>query len=500
MSNRQSLRGAYLLVGAKGLSAVLGLLSTLVLARLLTPEDYGLVVLVDAAVTVLASLTELQLAAVLIHLPHLTDAHLRTAWTMNCLRAALLATLVVLMGPVLASVYAKPELQGIAWGISLSLFMGGLINPKMTLLVRELNFKSEFILSLSQKLTGLIVTVVAALVLKNYWALVLGTIATQACALVVSYRCVPFRPAFTLVHMRSLWGYSVWLTGSLFVKTLTSKLDQFVVGKLFSVQTTGLYSVATRLSNVLFTDTLAAALRVISPSLVAHQHQPAELNQAYLRSLGVVCMLFLPIAVMASALSTPLIRLALGTQWMGVAPAFQWLVAALCIEAIGSVALSVVLATLNTKLAFQRDVLSLLARCTCMAVGVFTAGFEGLLWGRFASALLDALLYFRMAAQVTALSLWTQLLHHWPCGLVSVWVFGVLYLLQGQHNWVQVSPFHTALWLVAYGGLGLLLLVGGLALLWWLRGQPQSTEWLIARYVGQTIKHRLLKNSLNAAP
>lgn len=500
MSNRQSLRGAYLLVGAKGLSAVLGLLSTLVLARLLSPEDYGLVVLVDAAVTVLASLTELQLASVLIHLPQLTDAHLRTAWTMNCIRAALLSILVIMMGPMLATLYDKPQLEGIAWGISLSLFMGGLINPKMTLLVREMNFNSEFILSVSQKLTGLVVTVIAAWFYQNYWALVLGTVATQACSLVVSYWCAPFRPAFTLVHMRSLWGYSGWLTGSLFVKTLSSKLDQFAMGKLFSVQATGLYSVATRLSTVLFTDTLAAALRVISPSLIPHQHNPEELSKAYLRSLCVVCMLFLPIAVIASALSTPLIRLALGTDWMGVAPVFQWLVMALCVEAIGSVGLSVVLATLNTQLAFQRDVWSLFTRCCCMAVGVYAAGFEGLLWGRLVSAVLEALLYFRMAKQVTLLSVKIQLCAHWPCGLVSFITYGVLHHLQAQHSWAQVPASHTAGWLLLYGISGCLLVIGGLAALWCIRGKPQSTEWLIATYVGQVVQRHIVKNPYKSIP
>ncbi|MFN7506200.1 MAG: oligosaccharide flippase family protein, partial [Limnobacter sp.] len=347
MNSTKSLHGAYLLVGGKGLSAVIGLASMLVLARLLTPEDYGLVVLVEAAVTLLAAITELQLASVLIHLPRVSDAHFSTAWTMNLIRACVLCGLVVLIAPWLASFYAEPRLTDIAYVSSLSLFLGALLNPKMAILIRDLDFQKEFILHLSQKVAGFVVTVGTAWYLRDYWALVLGTLATQVCGFVVSYWCYPFKPSFTLSKIRDLWGYSVWLSLSNFIKTLNSKQDQFLVGKMFSASTTGVYAMATRLSNVLFTETLGAALRVVSPSLRAHTDNLAELNKAYLHTQSLVTLVFLPIASIVSALALPVIELTLGVKWIEVTDVFRLLVLALALEAIGGVGLSVVLATLN---------------------------------------------------------------------------------------------------------------------------------------------------------
>lgn len=497
MSNRKSLRGAYLLVGAKGLSAGIGLLSTLVLARLLQPEDYGLVVLVDAVVTVLAAITELQLASVLIHLPKVNDDHFSTAWTMNLIRSAVLAGLVIALAPAMAAFYGQPELEAIAWGVSLALFMGGLINPKMAMLVRDLNFKSEFILSLSQKLVGFTVTVIAALILRNYWALVLGTIATQLCALVVSYCCVRFKPRFTLVNMRDMWGYSIWLTASLFFKTLNNKLDQFVVGKLYTPQTTGVFALGNRLATVMFTDTLAAALRVISPSLVPHQHEKVALSQAYLRSLGVVWCVFLPVATLASALSEPLISVALGEKWIAVTDVFRLLVLALCLEAIGGVGLSVVFATLNTRLAFVRDIASLCVRASCLATGIALGGFIGLLWGRALSAVADVLLYFVIAGRVSGLSVFTQVKLNWRSTVACFSTYGILWAIQAHQNlpWFEQSTTKNIAYLLGLALLGAMVQVAVQALLWWASGKPPSTEVTIAHYVWQALRRRFVRLS-----
>ncbi|MFN4329822.1 MAG: lipopolysaccharide biosynthesis protein [Limnobacter sp.] len=484
MNSRQSLKGAYLLVGAKGLAASIGLISTLVLARLLHPEDYGLVVLVDAVVTLLAAMTELQMASVLTHLPKVTDAHLCTAWTLNALRATALAALVWASAPLLAWFYGKPELESIAWAMSLSVFLGSLQSPRMAMLARELNFKSEFILTLSQKLVGFAVTLVAALYWRNYWALVAGTVATQACALVMSYWCAPFRPRITLVKLKDLWGYSMWLTASMFVKTLNARMDQFTVGKLFSTHTTGVYSLAGRLSSVLFTETLAAALKVISPSLVPLQNQRTALAKAYLNSLALVCCLFLPMATIASALSEPVIAIALGPKWNDVTDVFRVLVMVACLESLGTVGLSVVLATLNTRLAFHRDLLSLCARLLSMSAGYALGGFTGLLWGRAACALVDCLLYFRIAGQVTGLSLSQQTLSTWrtltACVLTYATVAG------GQLSPLAVPPggaMSSVLGLVAWGVAGLILHGAVQWLIWVFAGRPDGPERAIAHYL-----------------
>jgi PST family polysaccharide transporter len=489
--NAKSLHGAYLMVAGKGLSALIGLASMLILARLLEPEDYGLVVLVEAALTLLAAVTELQMVSVLIHLPKVDDEHFSTTWTLNLIRAFVLCSLVVLIAPGIAGFYDDDRLVDIAYVSSVSLFLGAMLNPKMALLVRDLDFKKEFLLGLSQKVAGFAVTVIVAYQLRNYWALVLGTLATQICGLVVSYWCYPFKPSLTLSKVRELWGFSMWLSLANFVKTLNVKLDQFVVGKMFNPSVTGVYSLATRLSTVLFTDTLGAALRVVSPSLREHTHNPLELNKAYLKTQSLVTLIFLPVASITSALASPLIDLALGPKWIDVVDVFRVLVLALCLEAIGGVGLSVVMATLNTRLAFYRNLVSIAGRAAFMAIGLYAGGFYGLLLGRAASALLDLLLYFAIAGKVTGLSVRKQLWLNWRTVLSCALVYPVLYALQTP-PWPLIgdSSLLQAFWLLTMIGAGLLMQLFVQGLLWILCNRPDSIEPLFLAYLKSKFIHR----------
>lgn len=482
--NDKSLKGAYLLVAAKGLSSVIGLASMLILARLLSPEDYGLVVLVDAAVTLLAAVTELQMASVLIHLPKVEDEHFSTAWTLNLIRAFVLGALVMLVAPGLANFYNEARLLDIAYVSSISLFVGALLNPKMAIPIRDLDFKKEFILSLSQKIAGFAVTVAVAFQLRNYWALVLGTLATQICAFVVSYWCYPFRPAFTLSKVKDLWAYSVWLTLSNFVKTLNVKLDQFLVGKVFSAQTTGIYSLGTRLSTVLFTDTLGAALRVISPSLRQHVGNVELLQKNYLQTQSLVCLIFLPLAITISAISTPLIWLALGPNWVEVTEVFRLLVLAFCLEAIGGVGLSVVMATLNTRLTFYRDLASIALRTASMLIGLHAGGFTGLLVGRTLSSMIDLILCQFIASRVTHLGLGSQFASNWRTVSSGCLVYPCLYFMPAP-SWAMPDSdgFFQAIWLLILMSMGIGFYALIQASLWWCSGRPPSAEHALFNYL-----------------
>lgn len=488
----KSLRGAYLLVGGKGLSAVIGLASMLILARLLKPEDYGLVVLVEAVVTLLAAITELQMASILIHLPKVEDAHFSTVWTLNLIRACILCLLVVLIAPAVAGFYDDPRLLGIAYVSSLSLFLGAILNPKMAVLIRDLDFRKEFLLGVSQKIAGFVVTVTAAYYLRNYWALVLGTLATQLCGFLMSYKCYSFKPVFTLSKVRDLWTYSLWLSLANFVKTLNIKLDQFVVGKMFSAGTTGVYSLATRLSTVLFTDTLGAAIRVVSPSLRIHAGDQTAMNKAYLSTQSLVTLIFLPIASITSALALPLIDLALGPKWIEVTDVFRLLVLALCLEAIGGVGLSVVLATLKTRLAFVRDLASIAGRALFMAVGLYQDGFNGLLVGRALSSLLDLCLYCAIAGKVTGVGIREQLQLNWRTVLSSACVYPILYALQQPPPWFDFddSKLLQTGWLATMIGAGLLMQVVAQGSLWMLSGRPQSIELVFYAHIRKKITQR----------
>ena len=220
-------KGVLWLGAAKLLINLLALISTLMLARLLTPEDFGLVALATTMLAIVSSVTELSLASALIHHNDPKDSHFHTAWSLNFCRAVIVGTLFCAAAPLAASLYQEPRLLNIMLALGASVMLAGLNNPKTVILTRNLVFWQEFVMTVSQKLAGFIVGITIAILYKSYWALIGGTLASQLVGILVSYVIIPFKPKFVFIHARELFSFSIWLTLAQIVNTLNYKFDYF---------------------------------------------------------------------------------------------------------------------------------------------------------------------------------------------------------------------------------------------------------------------------------
>ena len=187
---------------------MIGIVSTVLLARLLVPADFGLVAIAGAAMALLAVMTEFSLAKALVQMDDPSEDHFHTAWTMNAIRGVLLAGLIVALSGPLAAFYGDERLREIFWLVALTAAIGSLANPKLAVFERELQFHQAFIMGLTSKLVGFAVTVGIALYYRSYWALVIGPLASEAALLLVSYKLYPFAPRLRLNRWRELWSFS----------------------------------------------------------------------------------------------------------------------------------------------------------------------------------------------------------------------------------------------------------------------------------------------------
>src|SRR5690606_11060647 len=124
----------------------------------------------------------------------------------------------------------------------------GLTNPRRIMYQRDLIFWQEFVLAVSQKLTGFIAAVAIAILYHSYWALVIGTLVTQATNVAVSYLVLPFRPKICFRHMREFFSFSAWLSAGQIVNTLNWRFDYLLVGKMLGNTSLGYYSVGSNLA------------------------------------------------------------------------------------------------------------------------------------------------------------------------------------------------------------------------------------------------------------
>src|SRR4051794_29839855 len=167
-------KGSMWISASRAITNLLAFISTLVLARLLIPDDFGLVALATTMLAIVSSLTELSMTSALIHHRNVTDDHLHTAFTLNMLRGALIGALFCVFAPFAGALYGEPHLPPVMYALGVNSFIFGLGNPRRVMLSKELIFWQDFLLNVSQKLTTLVVSIGIAYVYRSYWALVLG--------------------------------------------------------------------------------------------------------------------------------------------------------------------------------------------------------------------------------------------------------------------------------------------------------------------------------------
>lgn len=468
-------RGVLWLSGAKVVVNVLGLVSTLVLARLLTPEDFGLVAIAMTLIALLQSVTEMSLSAALIHHQAPTDDHFNSAWTMNALRALLLASVLGIASPFVADFYKDPRLLPVLLLLSGSMALAGLNNPKQVVLTRRLEFWQEFAVLVTQKLAGFLVGVGMALVFHSYWALVAGTLATQIAGLIVSYCVVPFRPRPSLSKVRELWSFSAWVTLSYILNTINWKLDHLLIGTFISPKALGIYTVGDNLAGLPTRETIGPLEQALFPGLRQVTDDPERLRRTYARAQALITMIALPVGFGVGALARPLVELVLGPKWLEAVLIVQVLSCVFAVQTISSAVHPLAMAKGKTRMMFGRDVFGFCLRVPIILVGMWWAGMVGIVFGRMVSGTLGVFINATLVRRLIGLTIRQQLFNSWR-SLLSVTVMWSA-LTATVHHWpVNGGALERAGWLAGLG------LAGGatyLALhfaLWGLAGKPAGAE------------------------
>ncbi|WP_032935103.1 lipopolysaccharide biosynthesis protein [Mesorhizobium sp. WSM3626] len=402
-------KGAAWITAARLITNLLGLVSTLVLARLLTPGDFGIVALGWTVLAILNSVTEISIGAVLIHHPNPTKEHLDTAWTLSAVRAAAVAAMLMVVAMPAESAFAEPRLPPVLAALAISTLIGGLGSPRRILLTRDLVFWQQFLVEVSQKLVGLIVSAVFAFIFKSYWALVAGTLASDFTGLVISYVVAPFKPKPGLRHWREMFGYSIWLTLAQAINTLNWRFDHLLIGAFLGKTPLGYYSVGDNLAAMPTREAIAPLTSVLFPAF-AHvkNRDDGGLEKVYQSSQALVTMIALPVGVGMALIAEPLVRLTMTDKWLPAVIVIQALSAVFAIQTLGSLAQPLAMATGDTRLLFKRDVQAFVLRVPSVVVGLWLGGLAGVAIARAVAGVIGIFFNLQVVRQLTGIGYLAQ--------------------------------------------------------------------------------------------
>jgi len=331
-------RGAAWVVAWRIATRVLGLCSTLILVRLMAPEEFGLVALAAAFAASLDICLALGVEEQIIRAKAPDRALYNTAFTINLLRGLTVGSLLVAAAGPAAAFFGDARLEPILLALAASAALSGLANIGVVDFRRELRFEREFLLQLLPRLVGISITIGLAFWLHSHWALVGGILANRFGIVVMSYALHPFRARLSLVAWRALAGVSAWSWALSVATTLRDRADSLVIGRLLGPAALGHYAVGMEVATLPSSELVDPICRACMPGFAENRREGADGGAAdFLRVLGMLALLTLPAGIGISLLAGPVVALGFGQAWLPAVPVVQVLGVASMLTLFGNV-------------------------------------------------------------------------------------------------------------------------------------------------------------------
>lgn len=371
--------GALILTAGRMASQILGFAGTLVTARLLVPEDFGLMAIALAVFGVASALTELPIAAAVVQMEKVTRTDLNTAWTINAIRGALAMVLMVASSWPLAAAYQEPRLVLLISVLAIYPLLLGLRNPAMELYTRELDFRREAITETSIKVATFVVMTGLAWATRSYWSIAMGLLASGVTAVVMSYWLRPFAPRPSLTGARRFFGFSIWLSLSAIAESLRLTSSTMIIGKLEGQSAVGAYSLANRFSVQLDSILVVPFERSLFSAFSSIQKSKEELRTLYLDTFHAIAAVAVPLCVGVALVASQLIDVVAGSGWELAGPALLYLSLSIAFQALGTPGMSLSIALGKTKWVFILQAIAAAVHIALLATLIYTHGYVGAL-------------------------------------------------------------------------------------------------------------------------
>lgn len=492
-------RGSAWLTAARVISNGLAFCSTIVLARLLSPEDFGLVALATSIQMIALAVTELSLSQALVQHRDPNESHFNTVWTLGVIRGVFLAFLLCVFAPLISRGFGDERLEFILYAIALSVFIAGLGNPRFAMLQRQLIFKQEAFLAVLSRTTMVLASITVAVIWKSYWALIVGVLASQIVASSSTYLFLPYLPRFSLQRFSEIWSFSVWLTLGKAINTINWRFDHLLVGGTLGQAVLGIYSTGSNLAQLPTREALAPLNSTFFPAFSRIADDPQRLRDGYRRGQAFLTFAALPIGLTLALIADPLIVLAMGEKWRGAIPVVQVLTVVFALQTLGSMVTALGMATGNTRLLFVRDIQMFFVRLPIIIVGTIYWGLPGLLVSRAIAGLFATVVNMFLVRRLIKMSVTEQFrINRRNLFAALVMILGTI-AMQLYFFDVEPGDLHNGAIMIAVSIFaGLFIYFGTVFATWAATGRAKGPETELIRLIGAA-KSRLKEKLKTAA-
>ncbi|MEL7213956.1 MAG: lipopolysaccharide biosynthesis protein [Pseudomonadota bacterium] len=298
--------------------------SVIILSRLLTARDFGLVAMISPVIALLAMFKEMGFLQAVIQRPTLTYGQLNALFWINIALSVSLTALLMIAAPWIALFYNEPDLVWLIRAMGLNLIITALGAQHFALLNRRMGFGRLAINTGLVSFTSLIVSVLWAMISPSPWALVGGAIAGSVLGAILVWAWIPWTPSRPALAAgtRELIGFGAGVTIFKLANFFSRNLDNVLIGRVWGGEALGFYDRAYKLLLFPLNRIAQPLSQVMIPVLSRMQNQPHRYAHAFFRVFGLVQLAVLPGVAALSAMADTAIPFLLGAQWTESAPIF----------------------------------------------------------------------------------------------------------------------------------------------------------------------------------
>lgn len=478
------IRGAAWALGMRWGTKALGLINTLVMARILMPSDYGVVAMGSVVAGLIHALLDFGAETALLRKAQVDDDDINSVWTIRLFQGILIGSLLMLLSPVVGLYFSEPRVIVVLLVFGACVMVTGATNIGLTLASKSYNYVIEFKVSIFSSVIRIIITIAGGLVFGDYRALIIGIVVGDLSKVALSYFMHPYRPHWNTRKVREIWAVTKWLmlsnAGYFFVR----RADELIGGRIAESPTQfGAYTVGSDLGQLPTSEVGPAMQRAVLPLISSFSDSVKDVNAAVIKVVSAVNTMTLPLGLGLAALAGPFTALVLGLKWSEAQFYIQGFAVVGVLQSMPGPIKTLLVTRGHTKqhsmaVWFEFGAFGLVALVLCPMLSL-----AGLVWARAIGAAVGLAWVVISARGLCQLSLWALWRGLWRP------LLGAL-MMHAFVRWVSDSLGTPVEQLVVGVAAGVAFYIGWCLLAWSVVGRPDglesmALEWLKKQVVGR---------------
>jgi len=294
----------------------IGVFNTMILARILMPEDFGLVAMAAIFIALIEELSTVNIALLLIRKTGDVNNAANTAWTVSIIQGGIVAILLCLLAPLAVDFFSEERISEIIYFMAGIKVISGFKNIGVILARKEFNFFLDYKFMVYSRLATFFGVMSFVYFIRDYRAIIYGNLLGEFFTLLISYIIHPFRPRLSKENIFEYLKFSLNMIPYSIGRLLNNKLDVIVVGKFSNASVTGAYNICNELAYMFTKEMLMPILRGMYPNLTKVSSDRKEFNRIFINTYSFTLAICFPIVIVIWFYSKDIVFLLLGEKWI----------------------------------------------------------------------------------------------------------------------------------------------------------------------------------------